>query len=190
MIPAYRLAVEEGLFDAKSWRKAAVLILLYPNEAGELCFPLVERSPHVGHHRGEIGLPGGSLEAGETAAAAALRETGEELGLSPPCAAAIDLLGSLSPLRIPPSGFEAMPFLGSLAERPRMTALAGEIDGIVEARLARLLETDARREEERSFEGRLWRVPYFEIGEKKVWGATAMILSELAELLRGLLRLA
>jgi 8-oxo-dGTP pyrophosphatase MutT (NUDIX family) len=190
MLPAFRLAMEDVPLDGRPWRPAAVLLLVYPDARGDLLFPIVERSPHVGHHRGEMGLPGGSLEAGEDSLHAAIRETEEELSLGGEAAAAIGILGSLTPLRVAPSGFEVFPHVGCLRSRPDMEALAGEIEAIIEVRLDRLLETDCLREEERPFDGRPWKVPYFDLDGRKVWGATAMILSEFVEVLRGLTRVA
>ncbi len=183
MIPSYRRHGPDAADDGRSWKAAAVLILLYPDLHGRLSFPLVLRSPHLRHHRGEVGLPGGSLEAEESPADAALREAEEELCLEAGTTASIRLLGGLSPIRVPPSGFEVRPFVGALPQKPEMKPRRGEIDGIVDFPLSGLFEAGRIKSEDRNFEGRQWQVPYFELEERKVWGATAMILAELSEML-------
>lgn len=190
MLPAYRFGRPEEAEGRGGWRRAAVLVLLYPEEgqgpeAGRLRFPLIERSSEVGRHRGEIGLPGGALEAGETFAEAALREAREELGLEAE-AASPAILGALSPLRVPPSGYEVRPFVALLPRRPAFRPEPAEVAALFEAHLSHLLDPAARGEEERLFDGKPFRVPFFRLGGRKVWGATAMMLAELAAVLGGL----
>ena len=184
MLSDFRRRREAAPQEERTWRPAAVLVLLYPDEGGDLVFPLVERSAEVGHHRGEIALPGGGIEAGETASEAALREAREELCLAPAEAAGIRLLGNLSPLRVP-SGFEIHPYVGNLASRPDIAPLEGEIEAVFEARLLALLDPANSDEEDRRYEGEDWRVPFYSLGGRKVWGATAMVLAELAATLAG-----
>lgn len=167
----------------KALRPSAVLVLLYPDDCGRLLFPLVERSRLVGSHRGEIGLPGGSLEAGETPSETALREAGEELCLAPEAIAAIEMLGPLSPFPLP-SGFELFPFVACLPGRPLMRPREGEIEGFFEAELAVLSDPRCVEEELLLHEGRSLLTPFFRLEGRRVWGATAMVLAELAELLR------
>jgi 8-oxo-dGTP pyrophosphatase MutT (NUDIX family) len=182
MLSDFRRRREAAPQAGRAWRPASVLVLLYPDEEGDLAFPLVERSSDVGHHRGEIALPGGGLEAGETAAEAALREAREELCLAPEAAAGIGLYGGLTPLRVP-SGFEIFPFVGSLAARPALAPRRGEIEDVFEVKLGALLDPATTDEEDRWYEGEEWRVPYYSLGGRKVWGATAMILAELAAMI-------
>lgn len=182
MLSDFRRRREASAQDGRAWRPASVLVLLYPDGEGDLAFPLVERSAEVGHHRGEIALPGGGIEDGETAGEAALREAREELCLAPATAAGIRLLGPLTPLCVP-SGFEIFPFIGNLAARPAIAPLRGEIAGVFEARLGALLDPASVGEEDRRYEGEEWHVPFYSLGGRKVWGATAMILAELAAML-------
>ncbi|HOX47801.1 MAG TPA: CoA pyrophosphatase [Spirochaetia bacterium] len=208
MLPAYRLGLPEEPEGRDGWRQAAVLVLLYPGGgppagagsspgagrlaaadplagAGPLLFPLIERSTEVGRHRGEVGLPGGALEADETGEEAAFREAREELGLEAE-AARPALLGALSPLRVPPSGYEVRPYVALLPRRPAFRPEPAEVAELFEAPLSRLLEPEARGEEERLFGGRPFLVPFFGLGGRKVWGATAMILAELSAVLESL----
>lgn len=184
MLPSYRQGLPEEPEGREGWRQAAVLVLLYP-VAGLLHFPLIERSAEVGRHRGEVGLPGGALEAGETGEEAALREAREELGLEAE-AARPELLGALSPLRVPPSGYEVRPYVALLPARPAFRPEPAEVAALFEAPLGALLEPEVRDEEERLFGGRPFLVPFFRLGGRKVWGATAMILAELAAVLESL----
>ncbi len=165
--------------DRTNWKMAAVLILLYPVD-GEIFFPLTRRHEGLPHHPGQISLPGGSLEIGEGPEEAALRETAEELGID---SAAIEILGRLTPLKIPPSGFEIDPFVGYLPERPRFVPEEREVVEIIETSLNLLSSREATAVEERVLRGGPSAVPYWKVGGHKVWGATAMVLAELGELL-------
>jgi len=160
-------------------RRAGVLVLLYPS-AGGLCLVLTRRTESVNNHRGQISLPGGSMEPGETAAATALREAQEELGIDP---ASLELLGALSPLYIPPSDFCIYPVVAYVVERPSFKPNPEEVAEVIEASLAHLLAPETHCEEMWELRGQPVRVPFYAVGPHKVWGATAMVLSELATLL-------
>lgn len=181
MLPSMRRGQTE-LAPPGGWRKAAVLVLLYPGRDGHWSLPLIERSATIGHHRGEIGFPGGSLETGEGVVEAALREAREELGLGEEALAALSLLGLLSILRVPPSGFEIHPVLAWLPEKPRILADEREVASVLELPLALILDPGSRRIERQEREGRVTEKPYYPLGDHRIWGATAMILAELAAL--------
>lgn len=159
-------------------RIAGVLLLLAPRR-GQLFFPLTKRTETVFRHRGQISLPGGEQDAGETPVRTALRETEEELGVE---LADVEIHGVLTPLYIPPSDFCVHPvvasFPGALKFRPR----AEEVAEVIEVPLARLLDPSARLRETRFLAGRPVEIPFFDFGGHKVWGATAMILAEFAAL--------
>ena len=161
-------------------RRAGVLVLLYPR-AGELCLVLTWRTETLNNHRGQISLPGGSMEPGETAAATALREAQEELGIDP---ASLELLGTLSPLYIPPSDFCIYPVVAYTATRPSFSPNPEEVAEVIEEPLAHLLAAETHCEETWELRGQPVRVPFYAVGPHKVWGATAMVLCELATLLR------
>ncbi len=160
-------------------RRAGVLVLLYPRD-DDLCLVLTRRTETLNNHRGQISLPGGSMEPGETAAATALREAQEELGIDP---ASLELLGALSPLYIPPSDFYIYPVVAYAAERPGFTPNPEEVAEVIEAPLAHLLAADTCQVETWEVRGQPVRVPFYAVGPHKVWGATAMVLSELVTLL-------
>ena len=165
---------------AEPWKEGAVLVLLYPAESGPR-FPLLVRGSALAHHGGQIGLPGGSRLPGEELADTALRETEEEIGVD---RGRIDLLGALSPLRIYRSGFELWPFVGWIPRRPDFILQAGEVAALVEAEVVLLLDSASATQAEVEAGGGSRLVPAYNISGRTVWGATAMILSELAAALR------
>jgi 8-oxo-dGTP pyrophosphatase MutT (NUDIX family) len=161
-------------------RLAAVLVLMYPNAPTAhsdpvLYFPLMRRPEYNGVHSGQISLPGGSCEANETFEQTALRETREELGV----VESIEILGSLTPLYVPPSNFEIHPFVGYLPKRPIWSPDAREVAEIIEAPIATLFDEQAKGIEETTRDGNRLAFPFYRVGQYKVWGATAAILSEL-----------
>ncbi|MBI3915076.1 MAG: CoA pyrophosphatase [Chloroflexi bacterium] len=162
-------------------KNAGVLILLYPR-GDALHFLLTERTQTVESHKGQISLPGGAQESGESLRDTALRETYEELNLD---RGVIEILGEpLSPLYIPVSGFLVTPFVGYTATHPRVCAAPAEVVGILEPPLDWILDDAHFAEEYWEMARYSAIVPYFAINGHKVWGATAMMLSELREMLR------
>lgn len=180
MAPAYRISALRERTPPPSPREAAVLILLYPRD-GRLCFPLTRRTDTVENHKGQISLPGGAREAGESLPETALRETREELRAGPDDWA---VLGALTPLYIPPSGFLISPFVAYSSTRPTFDPDPVEVAELIETPLALLFDPALVVREEWELRGILTQVPFFHVYGHKVWGATAMVLSELVTLLR------
>lgn len=164
--------------DGEELSDAAVLVLLYPDEGAVSCV-LTRRTECVAHHRSQISLPGGRREGGETLEAAALRECAEELAVDP---GSVMLLGRLSRLEVHASGFRVHPIVGWVDARPRFRPGPREVAEIIEIGLDELGQ--AARQETWTHEGLAREVPFFLVKGEKVWGATAMILSELLEVLR------
>jgi len=163
-------------------RNAAVLVLLYPHE-GRWHLPLTLRPPHLPDHPGQVSLPGGALDPGETGRQAAVREFHEELGAA---GHAIDLLGGLSPIYVAASNFLIQPWVAATARRPDMVPNPAEVEKLLEVPLDHLLDPANFAYHERRHEGRPFRAPHFSFSSYRVWGATCMILGELVTLLEAL----
>jgi 8-oxo-dGTP pyrophosphatase MutT (NUDIX family) len=162
-------------------RPAAVLLLLYPY-LGELWLPLTVRSSRLPSHRGEVSLPGGATDPEDAdAAATALRETHEELGIDP---ASVTIWGRLSPFYIPPSNFQLSPVVGFSAAPPAITPSPYEVEQVFHVPLSRLLDPATVQVEEWTRREIRMRVPFFALEGHKVWGATALLLSELVARIR------
>jgi 8-oxo-dGTP pyrophosphatase MutT (NUDIX family) len=165
---------------APGGRPAAVLVLLYPDAAGDTRVVLIERPTHDGHHHsGEVSFPGGKAEPEDAdAAATALREASEEVGLEAGTAG-VRVLGLLDRLWIPVSDFAVTPVVAVAPRRPDMTAAPAEVVRIIEAPVATFLPDAPVTQVERTI--RDWRVRYghYEVEGLSVWGATARILSQL-----------
>lgn len=161
--------------DPSGTRAASGLLLLFPR-SGRPHLLLTVRSRRLPHHRGQVALPGGLVDDGETLEEAALRETWEEVGIP---ASEIRMLGALSPLLIPVSGFRLYPFVGATARPPATRINPAEVTAVIEVPLADLADADRLRVETRAIAGADRRIPYFALGDEKLWGATAMILAEL-----------
>ena len=131
-------------------------------------------------HAGQISLPGGVVEPGETFEQAALREAHEEIALD---VTEVRVLGALTPLDIPVSGFRLYPIVGALDTRPGLTPADGEVAGILEIAIDDLLDARSVRRVERKREGIVLTVPGFHVGSHEIWGATAMVLAEFLTLL-------
>lgn len=165
-------------------RRGGVLILLYPNgEDGQLHLVLTRRTDSVGTHRGQISFPGGSVDPEDASTAqTALREACEEIGV---CEADLRLLGDLSPLYIPPSDFRIYPHIAYTAQRPVFNPQPDEVAELLEAPLNHFLDESAIVVEEWIIRGQPMRIPFFLVHGHKVWGATAMVLAELAAVVAG-----
>ena len=180
MAPGYRpldpKSYEEG---SKTCRRAAVLLLLYPLN-DQLYTVLTERQRTLSSHPGQVSLPGGSRDGGETVTETAIREAYEEIGVNPET---VDVLGRLTHIYIRPSHFCIQIVVGYAANRPQWQPNPDEVGSLLEVPLTRFLDPTLRRTETIHRYGQDWRVPYFAINSHQVWGATAMALGEFATLL-------
>lgn len=162
-------------------RAAAVLILLYP-DGEDVRLPLTVRSDALPNHRGEVSLPGGATDPEDDGpAATALRECHEELGVDP---RSIAVWGTLTPLYIPPSNFSITPVVGWRAEPPQLQVNLQEVSAVLTVSLRELLDPERVRVEQWNRRGMDMHVPFFDIADHKVWGATAFVLSEFVARLR------
>ena len=159
-------------------RRASALVLIYPGDAGPT-LALTLRHDDLPHHPGQISLPGGGLDEGESPLDAALRETEEEIGVS---RGEVRIIGALSPLWVVVSGFIVFPFVGIADRRPDFRLAEREVTALVEAPLATLRNPVHTGWASRPRDGVLVRFPYFDVGGHHVWGATAMMLGEFVSL--------
>ena len=178
LAPEYRLESLRATPHADA-RAAGVLILLYPFD-GAWHFPLMKRVEDGLVHSGQISLPGGAQEAGESLRQTALREACEEIGAA---CAEVEVLGQLSTIYIPPSNFLVTPTVGCVDRRPAFQLDSREAAELIEVPLSTLFDREVVKREPWSLRGMTVEVPFYQIGPHKVWGATAMILSEFSMLL-------
>jgi 8-oxo-dGTP pyrophosphatase MutT (NUDIX family) len=168
-------------FTPPDARLAGALVLLYPHsEGGRTTIALTVRAAGLVRHSGQVSLPGGAVDDGETALEAALREADEEIGVSPQD---VELVGALSPLHIPVSGFVLQPVVGIARERPVFRLAPHEVARVLEVPLDTLADSSVTHLRTRVHEGREYEVPYFAVEGEQVWGATAMVLGELLSVL-------
>jgi len=157
-------------------RPAAALILVYDNGHGPT-IPLTVRHAGLPQHAGQVSLPGGAIDPGESIEAAALRESEEEIGVP---GDQVRLLGRLSPLWIPVSNFLVQPVVGIVEGRPVFRLHPHEVSEILHAPIAELRDRSRLRWVTRDRNGVRLRYPSFDVGSHTVWGATATILGEFA----------
>lgn len=157
---------------------AAVMALFYPaGRRSQLVF--IKRNAYDGPHSAQISFPGGARENGDPSLQhTAIRETREELGIN----GKMEVLGSLTPLYIPVSNFMVYPFVGCLFDAPVFNPDPSEVQYVVEASLEALLDPINRGSETLFHHEMPIEAPYYRVGKEKIWGATAMILSELLQL--------
>ena len=163
-------------------RKGAVLTLFYPHNS-KLYMVFIKRTEYPGVHSGQISFPGGGLEqVDKDIVDTALREAEEEIGVN---RNSVMVLGKLTDLFIPPSNFLVTPVVGYTTERPDFRPDPDEVDRILEYPMDELLnELNIMEKEIAIFPEVTLKVPCFYIDGNVIWGATAMILSELLDVIR------
>jgi 8-oxo-dGTP pyrophosphatase MutT (NUDIX family) len=160
-------------------RHAAGLLLLFPvDDLAHLV--LTVRADTLERHGGQVSLPGGVVEPGESVEQTALREAHEEIGLN---ISAVKTLGALTPIDIHVSGFRLHPIVGTMDERPALFASDGEVARVLEIPIAALMNPRAFAWRTMARNGEEIRVPTLHAEGAEIWGATAMVVSEFLAML-------
>jgi 8-oxo-dGTP pyrophosphatase MutT (NUDIX family) len=180
MAPLPRPTVENPYDQVRpDARRSGVLVLFYPHQH-EIFLPLILRPTYDGVHSGQVGFPGGGYEPGDAdLTITALREADEEIGI---VADQLTLLGQLSPLYVFASNFLVYPTVAWSPQRPEFNVDPYEVAQLLEVSLRDLLDPANYRQEEWQLRGRIAQVPFFYVLGQNIWGATAMMLSELLAL--------
>lgn len=162
-------------------KKSGVLLLFYPDQ-GAVYFPLIKRPQYPGVHSGQVGFPGGKMEPSDPDILfTALREAEEEIGIN---ASKVEVLGRLTDLYIPASNFLVSPVVGFVPEKPSFVPEQREVARIIVTEVISLFHPEVRKQTRLAVGGGMYLdTPYFAVEGEVVWGATAMILSELIQVL-------
>lgn len=187
LAPVIRMRELENLdIDRQNPKKAAVLSVFYPGEKGETKFVLILRKTYKGVHSNQVGFPGGRVELDDRDLAhTALRETEEEVGIPQH---EVEIMREMTRLYIPPSNFWVHPFMGIMKKTPILVPQEDEVESILEITLEEFMSDSCliRETLSTSYASEI-EVPAFLLNGHVVWGATAMMLSEMKEILRQLL---
>lgn len=184
MAPKERKILSSFSINRRKPKKAAVLALFYPNKNNETCFSLILRPNYKGVHSRQISFPGGKQEVYDGCLKdTALRETYEEIGIEK---VDIDIKKQMTNTFIPPSNFLVSPFLGILSYTPTFRN-NHEVEKVIEVKLLDLLkETSVTSKKLSTSYMNNIDVPYYKLNGYTVWGATAMMLSEIKDLLKSI----
>ena len=163
--------------------KGAVLILLYP-EKSSVSTILIKRSEDDGPHSGQISFPGGRSDPGDKDLfETALREAEEEIGIK---RNKVIILGSITPLYIPPSNIEVLPVIAYSKDKPVFQPSKKEVNFLISVEMEQLKNPKTRQVKKVKYDNREVLVPYYNIDGNHIWGATAMILSEFLEVIKNI----
>ncbi|WP_439558979.1 NUDIX hydrolase [Dyadobacter sp.] len=161
-------------------RKSAVLILFYPHK-NEIYFPLILRPAYDGVHSGQVAFPGGRYElADKDLVRTALREAQEEIGLR---LNDVRILGILTELFIPASNFYVLPVIAAMPYRPDFYPDPREVEDIFEIKLEEISDVNIIGSSDIQVRGEQVHAPHYMVQGYKIWGATAMMISELLTVL-------
>jgi 8-oxo-dGTP pyrophosphatase MutT (NUDIX family) len=179
MTPSFRGELISNFKNHNQIRNSAVLIALFPFN-DKICTLLIKRPVYNGVHSGQVSFPGGKFDESDiTLENTALRETYEEVGIN---SNSIELLGSITPLFIPVSNTKVVPYLGLLKELPKLLLNSREVDYTITVPLLDLKNSETIKEKTLTIRNKKIIAPYYDVQNEFVWGATAMIISELTEL--------
>lgn len=187
MAPLLRLKeLQDQATHRENARRAGVMALFYPSSNYQANLILILRRTYNGAHSAQVSFPGGKIETIDTSLeAAALRETEEEVGIP---RENISVIKKLTEIYIPPSNFYVQPFLGITNKEPHFMPEEREVEALIEVRLEDFMDDACITTEilTTSYATNL-KVPAFQLNGHIVWGATAMMLNEVREMLQGVL---
>ena len=161
-----------------SGHPSGVLVPLFPGDAGDLHVILTLRTESI-RHAGQISFPGGRSDSDETIIETALRETHEEIGIP---SSKIEVRGTLSPFYLYRTDNRITPVVGTLHDKPDMRRNEAEVAEIITVRLDDLLSQSYLKREKWELSNATYWVPYWDFHRVPLWGATAMMMSELLEI--------
>lgn len=187
MSPPYRLELAQRMKEkAKTAKTAGVMALFYPDQKEETHLVLILRKTYKGVHSNQVGFPGGKFEESDDSLMfTALRETEEEVGVPMD---KVNVIKTISPLYIPPSNFMVHPYLGLMNTTPQFIKQDEEVEDILEIQLQDFLnEHNVITTNVHTSLNVKVEVPAFKLNGHIVWGATAMMLGEIKDLLKQVL---
>ncbi len=187
MAPMERLAeLKRIAYKKNTAKRAGVLALFYPTIENKTHLALILRKTYKGVHSAQIGFPGGKYEESDfSIQETALRETEEEVGVK---SDAVSVLKKLTEIYIPPSNFFVQPFVGITAKTPKFILQEDEVEELIEVPLHHFMDDGIKTTQTLSTSyAKNIEVPAFMLNNHLVWGATAMMLNEVRELLKELL---
>ncbi len=187
MAPIERLQeLKEIALKQKNPKTAAVMAMFYPDQQAETKLMLILRKTYKGVHSNQVGFPGGKVEPqDQNLVETALRETEEEIGVK---ATSIRVVKEMTNIYIPPSNFIVQPYLGFVEESPSFSPQDDEVEKLIEVNVLDFLDDSKviTKTLTTSYATDI-EVPAFKLNGYVVWGATAMMLSEMKDLLKPVL---
>lgn len=177
--PGRRLITYES--EASIIKPSGVLLLLFP-DAGQIYLCLIKRPSTMKHHPGQVSFPGGKVEKEDPSAEmAAIREAQEEVGIDPNI---VKIIGKLSELYVEVSKFLIHPFIAWADKKPDFIINKSEVDELILLPINDLVANETIMETDMDTVTGKLRIKYYPYKNQIIWGATAMILSELIEILK------
>ena len=173
------IITEKAFIAPKDAKQASVSIILFEENA-KLFFILTKRTSNVEHHKGQVSLPGGAIDNNGSALDASTREAQEEIGVDP---STLKFLGNLTSLYTPVSHFNIHTFLWHSKNKPKIEINKNEVEEVYLISFNELINNDLVSHTPIYKSGMKINVPAYHFNECICWGATAMILTELKDLL-------
>jgi len=169
--------------NSKKPNKAGVMALFYPNKEEITNLVLILRKTYKGVHSNQVAFPGGRVEDfDKNLKHTALRETEEEVGIPKKD---VEVIKKLTKLYLPPSNFWVHPYVGLMSKTPNLIPQESEVEKILEVDLEDFMDEKNLISQQLSTSyAKNIQVPAFQLNGHVVWGATAMMLSELKDLLK------